>query len=117
MYLYPLLLNRSERCCGPLDIAFELEQPGQQRLGNPEAARGQCLDSCSSYSSPGEPGAVMESPKRCIVANGLLDRPFEGGRQVFHTGRSPQAGMDSRGLRESSSAAVGMHEVVPHLHF
>src|SRR2546429_4887155 len=86
MYLQPLLLNRSERCCGPLDIAFELEQPGRQRLGNPEAAGGECLDRCPSYSSPGKPGAVMEPPKLCIVASGLLDRPFECGSQVFHTG-------------------------------
>src|SRR5439155_14918436 len=110
MYLQPLLLNRSERCCGPLGIAFELEQPGQQRLGNAEAVRGQYLDRCSSYSSPGKPGAVMESPKLCIVAGGLLDRPFKCGSQVFHSGRSPQTALDLRGFRGFLSAVVGMQE-------
>src|SRR5690349_2296154 len=99
MQLQRWLLNRCERCCRTQDVAIQLQQPGQQRLGDSEATRGQYLDRGAWSSSPGEPGAVMESPKRGIIASGLLDRPFKRRIQVFHTGRSPQTALGSRRLR------------------
>src|ERR1041384_2440685 len=89
MQLEPWFANGAQRMRRTVEIAFQPEQTGEQRLGDAKVARGENTNRSFGFSPSFQPRSEIESPAvgRCSC---LPDRPLKRAVTLLHPRRGPE---------------------------